>query len=164
MASHEISGKTRVVRTATGTVPLPAKVLGAAGLLPFIGTAGALWIVDPEHVHSFAMALIGYAAVILSFLGAVYWGVAMGAGRRRSKFCYTVGVLPALVGWSATLLHPVEAGALLIAGFVGVLALDLMAVNVGLVPGWYPRLRLPLTAVAIASLIAGVAAAGAIRV
>ena len=51
--------------------------LGYAGLLPFVAGAGLVWLVRPE-VHPYvALALSGYAAVILSFLGGIHWGLAM---------------------------------------------------------------------------------------
>ena len=60
-------------------VPVPAVPLwlGASGLIPFILLAGALWI-SPVDYHPVLHDWIRtYAAVILSFIGAIHWGVAM---------------------------------------------------------------------------------------
>ena len=50
--------------------------LGYGGLLPFVGLA-ALAGFDPHHLLAWSDALVGYGAVILSFIGALHWGVAM---------------------------------------------------------------------------------------
>jgi hypothetical protein len=52
--------------------------LGYGGLLPFVGLA-ALAGFDPHHLLAWSDALVGYGAVILSFIGALHWGVAMSA-------------------------------------------------------------------------------------
>jgi Protein of unknown function (DUF3429) len=50
--------------------------LGYGGLLPFIGLA-VLIGVDAHHATLWSDALVGYGAVILSFVGALHWGFAM---------------------------------------------------------------------------------------
>ena len=55
---------TSAERVATG--------LGYAGLLPFFGGLALLWY--PPMADLGISALTLYAAVILSFVGAVHWG------------------------------------------------------------------------------------------
>ena len=138
--------------------PAVAKILGFAGLLPFI--AGSLYLLaGPLTLAQVAAnALIGYGAVILSFMGAVHWGLAL-AGR-SPEFRFGVSVVPALAGWGALLIallgEHLLALTLLAAGFIGVYWLDLGAVRDGQAPAWYRGLRLKLTAVVVLSLgIAG---------
>ena len=52
--------------------------LGYAGLIPFLGGALLVWLVWPQMpMHAYAtMALSAYAAVIVSFLGGIHWGIA----------------------------------------------------------------------------------------
>ena len=51
------------------------KLLAYAGLLPFMGLSVLLWLVDPD-LHPFvALALAGYGASIVSFLGGIHWGI-----------------------------------------------------------------------------------------
>ena len=51
--------------------------LGYGGLLPFVLGAALIWIVRAD-VHAYvAEALSAYAAVSLSFLGGIHWGLAM---------------------------------------------------------------------------------------
>jgi hypothetical protein len=56
------------------SIPLPAKLIGFAGLVPFMVLAFLVFIL-PDPVRSLIFdILVHYAAVILSFIGAVHWG------------------------------------------------------------------------------------------
>ncbi len=143
-------------------VPTAVKVLGACGLLPFVAIAAALWVAAPSHSDRLAVALIGYGAVILSFMGAVHWGLAIGSDRQEHSAWYILGVLPALTAWFATMLSPPAALVVLAIAFAAVLAIDRMAVDAGLAPPWYRKLRQPLTAGVVASLALGVTALWAV--
>lgn len=83
------------------TVPPPAlspttQALGFAGLVPFVAGA-AVVAVGPAAWHDAALrALIGYAAVIVSFLGGIHWGVGTAAERDGSRLW---GVVPSLLAW-----------------------------------------------------------------
>jgi hypothetical protein len=113
-------------------------------------------------------ALPGYGAVILSFLGGIHWGMAIAgpvappatataAGRRLGRRL-AWSVVPSLVGWAALLVPPVAGLFVLAAAFAVQLGIDLRATKRGAAPAWYPRLRVPLTLVVVASL--AVAAVG----
>ncbi len=81
-----------------------ARVLGLAGLLPFMAGAAAVWLVGPQDRLP-ALALLAYAALIASFLGGIHWGLAM----RDSPADATQllwGVSPSLLGWIAVVLPP----------------------------------------------------------
>ncbi|MBC7601019.1 MAG: DUF3429 domain-containing protein [Polaromonas sp.] len=81
-----------------------ARVLGAAGLLPFIAGAAAVWLVGPQDRLP-AAALLAYAALIASFLGGIHWGLAMrDAPADAAQLLW--GVSPSLLGWLAVLLPP----------------------------------------------------------
>ena len=51
--------------------------LGLAGLIPFVGLAALSWVPEIMSESFSGRGLASYAAVILSFLGAIYWGLAM---------------------------------------------------------------------------------------
>lgn len=137
-------------------IPVPAIILGWAGVIPFAGLSLATLLgILPL---SAGPALVAYGAAILSFMGGVQWGVAMraGDGFDRSWTGYAVSVVPALLGWTALLL-PFRPGlGLLVAGFAALLAYDLWTVRRGLAPPWYASLRRQLTAAAV--ILLGVAA------
>lgn len=85
--------------------PLALK-LGYAGLLPFVAGALLVWIVNAE-AHPYAtLALSAYAAVIVSFLGGIHWGVGFRDGDPR---LFAWGVVPSLVAWPAVIM-PASAG------------------------------------------------------
>lgn len=141
--------------SAPARIPSAALWLGPLGLIPFLAGALAPWLLPAERLPEAGLALVGYGAVILSFLGGVHWGLAAPAGR---PWQIGLSVLPSLVGWLALLVANLHALGpalwLLAAAFAALLPGDLLAAGHGLAPPWYPRLRLPLTLVAVASLVA----------
>ena len=145
----------------TRRLPSLATLLGLGGLVPFIACGfGAVWITEPVNAARLLAGLITYAAVILSFLGAVHWGLALAeetglADRPR----LVLGVLPALIGWAALLVfflqhQPDAALAILAAGFVAVVAVEQRGVGQALMPRGYIALRWVLTVVVVAVLLA----------
>ena len=148
--------------TATG-VPLGARVLGALGLVPFVGLATLAAVADASLRTTAITAIVAYGAVILSFLGGIQWGRAVrhGAAHGPNAGLLWIGVTPSLAGWLA-LLHPSPTvGAVLLAGcFAAVLIIDVWLSKRGHAPVWYSRLRMPLTIVVATCL--GVAALAAV--
>jgi hypothetical protein len=135
-----------------------AWLLGLGGLIPFF-VAAIFVAAGPAEWRGFAEgALLAYGAVILSFLGAVHWGLALrplSAEAAYGPLRLGLGVVPSLLGWVA-LLVPAWAGyALLIACVLGTAAVEQWGAFKGLVPRPYMTLRWVL------SLCAAVALAGA---
>ena len=64
--------------------PRLAILLGYAGLIPFISGAIGIWITPTAWRADVLTALLHYAAVILAFMGAIHWGLAM--ARERKTF------------------------------------------------------------------------------
>ena len=81
-----------------------ARVLGLAGLLPFMAGAAAVWLVGPQDRLP-ATALLAYAALIASFLGGIHWGLAM-RDTPADAAQLLWGVSSSLLGWLAILLPP----------------------------------------------------------
>ncbi|RXU10950.1 DUF3429 domain-containing protein, partial [Pseudomonas syringae] len=87
------------------SLPKHVSLLGYGGLLPFISLA-LLIPFSGDYRPLFAIALVNYGAVILSFVGALHWGFAMTAQdikaeQRSGRFIWSV--IPALIAWIATL-------------------------------------------------------------
>jgi hypothetical protein len=140
-------------------VPASAGWLGGLGAVPFIGLAGALSFLNGAPRLLVAHALVSYGAVILSFLGGIHWGLAIGsqssADARRLPARLILSVAPSLVGWAA-LLVPEKAGLLVLAiAIVAMLCVDIQATRLGQAPPWYPKLRMRLSCVVAATLILG---------
>ncbi|MCK9691498.1 MULTISPECIES: DUF3429 domain-containing protein [Pseudomonas] len=137
------------------SLPKPISMLGYGGLLPFISLA-LLIPFSGDYRPLFAIALVNYGAVILSFVGALHWGFAMTAQdmkaeQRSGRFIWSV--IPALIAWIATLL-PMPLGCLLLViGFVVHLWQDRQLSRVISLPAWYLPMRLRLTVVASVCLL-----------
>lgn len=142
------------------SLPLPRTVawLGYGGLLPFLALAPAS-LLDNHHGMVWSDALYAYGAIILSFIGALHWGLAMslpGLTERQRSAWFVWSVVPALIAWPAVLFSPLLAAPLLIAGFIAHYLQDRRLAGQATLPGWYLPLRLRLTSVAVISLVAGV--------
>ena len=59
------------------SLPPFAVVLGVAGLIPFVACAIGALALRGDDAERVTLALIGYGAVILAFLGGVHWGFAL---------------------------------------------------------------------------------------
>lgn len=147
-----------VLKLGAPTDQLPPTVawLGYGGLLPFVGLA-LLIVLDSSRVLPWEKALVAYGAVILSFVGALHWGLAMAlpdlaVEQRRQRFVWSV--VPALVAWSALLLPPVAAAAILISGFIAHYWQDRRLAALTRLPFWYLPMRLRLSGVACLCLLA----------
>jgi len=137
--------------TPIPAIPAMAVRLGVAGLLPFVVGAALCFLPDPAWRAFGMQQLLTYAAILLSFMGAVYWGVALGESTRAPSL-YVASVLPALVAWVALAQTPLFALTLFATAFTLLFVFDLRCTRAGLVPGWYPRLRAPLTAIVLICL------------
>jgi hypothetical protein len=81
-----------------------AKILGFAGLIPFVSlTAFLLLDSYSAHKENIAFCLIAYSATIVSFLGAIHWGFTMQQGAPNRNLLIW-GVVPSLLGWISLLL------------------------------------------------------------
>lgn len=132
-------------------VPGPAKILGLAGLLPFISGGGMGWLpvgVDLKLGIAYWTSL--YAALILSFLGGVRWGAAM----QQNQPEYLISsVIHSLLAWSCLLLTAAEAAFALAALLLVFGVKDIADARAGALAPWYGHLRLWLTIGAGASMI-----------
>ncbi len=96
-----------------------ANIIGYCGLIPF--AALSLWyamIDDPQRASFVLSALIAYAAIILSFVGAIHWGRSLHEPHMvKSNLLQIISIIPVLLSWAAMLV-PQEVGlVVLILGF-----------------------------------------------
>ena len=131
--------------------------LGYAGLIPFVLLAPLLWLVDAELLPFAAIALGGYAASIVSFLGGVHWGIGFMKGEASPRFHFIWGVVPSLIAWLALMMPAYAALPLLGLVVVACYAVDSKTYPVAGLARWLP-MRLQLTVVATASCMLGAAA------
>ena len=146
-------------------MPLPAMLLAAAAAFPLTTLAGMIVTGFKVPGIDNEFTLMVYAAIVLSFMSGVLWGLAMlvpghGAPGRWGHLGdwrrYGASFVPALFAWIGLLL-PVKAGAWVMAiGFIGILIYDLRCTKAGEAPSWFPALRWPVVVMATGSLIVGI--------
>ncbi|WP_325808216.1 DUF3429 domain-containing protein [Cocleimonas sp. KMM 6892] len=99
-------------------------LLGYAGVIPFLLLAVLVARDQPSFFYStipLAVWLGIYAAVILSFLGAVSWGVALAnqaqLNTKQTNQLLYYGVVPSLLAWLSLLL-PINLALAVMAGLI----------------------------------------------
>ena len=141
-------------------MPAGARYLGYGGLIPFVACAAGVYLLAGEGAVLSGRLLVGYAAIILSFMGAVHWGLAVAPGRAQPAGApgltrmLTISVVPALVAWAALSMAPALAVLVMAITFAALALIDRRYTLDGIAPAWYWRLRLPLTAIVVLCLLA----------
>lgn len=145
-------------------IPLPALLVGTAGLLPFAYAVGLIFApagtlptigLFPSDRAGGVLVLERFGAAILGFMGGCLWGFVAAPGRTPTILLLAVSAIPPLLAALAIRPNPALSCLWLAFGFVAVQAIDLAFHRAGVVPQWWPTLRLPLTAGVIACLLAG---------
>jgi hypothetical protein len=148
-------------------LPQAAVFLGIAGLVVFVALGIASVSTHDERLaFGLLYALIGYAALVLAFVGGIHWGFVlhpsalpsdMPAEERRDAVRLGLGVLPSVIGWAALLtpaLAVPEVGlGVLVIGYLAWLAAEFHMRGRGMVPSGYMRLRYWLSAGVLAVLV-----------
>lgn len=139
--------------------PLPA-LLVLTGALPFLSATLSLVARGPFNQTVSVVMLVTYAAVILSFLGGIHWGIAlkiMDASPTSASRLFVLSVLPALAAWAALFLvaDPRWQLAGMLAILIAVWALDGLLSVQGIIPRWFFRLRSLITAIVATCFVIG---------
>ena len=133
--------------------PLPAfaRFLGYAGLLPQAAVLASLVLGGPDIRFTALSVGFAYAALIFSFLGGVWWGLAAAAQGPVPRWVWAVAVLPSLLAlatawpWATGQAWPgpslVSLGVLIMASAI----VDLRLRSLGMTPQGWLSLRLPLS-------------------
>jgi hypothetical protein len=126
--------------------PRAALVLGAAGLLPTVIALGVLVLARRQEQDLAFRAAGAYGAVILSFLGGAWWGLASSRGHPRDLPVWLgLAVLPALAGaLVVAFLSPLSLAALSLL-FLLCLWVDRELGRRLVAPDWWLPMRLPLS-------------------
>jgi hypothetical protein len=161
-------------------VPREAHFLGLAGTLPYLGTSLSTmylswslnrdWPGPPGFMNSMAMnhdsasqylgvlepIQLAYGAVIISFLGAIHWGMEWNERQppnpERTRMRYGIGLLAPAAAWP-TLLMPLEIALTgQFAAFAGLYFADAKMAERGWAPRWYAPYRFVLTAIVGAAI------------
>lgn len=136
------------------SIPGTIKIIATLGLMPFF--LGVLVTFKFPIVElDMAVFLINfsllYASLILSFLGGCLFGFESLNEPNPNKFRLWLAITPSI--WSLIALQiPDFSASFLAVGFLIVYEFDRKSHSAGIVPSWWLSLRLPLTALVIASL------------
>ncbi|AZN73029.1 DUF3429 domain-containing protein [Georhizobium profundi] len=129
--------------------------LTAAGGLPYAGGLLDVLIGD----SAWLMTVQIYGAVIASFVSGIHWGAALFASPRMAPSLLVASNVTALLAWIGALVAPQLGFILLAAVFITLLLIDRLLYRDGILPPWFFRLRVAITAaVATACILLGVTA------
>ncbi|MEX0341156.1 MAG: DUF3429 domain-containing protein [Erythrobacter sp.] len=136
-----------------GRVPLLPRLLGLSGLLPQLACLAVLYAGPPEWRDAALAIAFAYAALILSFLGGMWWGLAStapAAERRQTLgWVWVAAVTPSLIALACFL--PWVLGwqwpepSLVMLGGALLVSLGVDARLGVLAPRWWMALRVPLS-------------------
>ena len=132
-------------------IPAVARRLGYAGLLPQLGVVVIL--IAQNNYWRFAALALGYAyaALILSFLGGVWWGIAAQHRHPAPAWVLWAAVAPPLIApatavpWAIGAPWPGPSMVVLGIALIGSLAVDARLATGGMTPCWWMTLRAPLS-------------------
>ncbi len=139
------------LQTDRPVLPPLARMLGFAGLLPQLAVV-ALLLGGDVGMRFTALSLgYGYAALIFSFLGGVWWGLAAMGGARTPAWVWVAAVVPSLLAlatawpWATGGTWPGPSLIVLGVAIMASLLVDLRLKAIGLTPGGWILLRAPLS-------------------
>ena len=127
------------------------KILGYSGLIPFITFSIGSWLPSPYHSYSVTI-LISYAAIILSFMGAIHWGAAMANKEKTHNRYYLTSIIPALAAWLSLLVPEIFSLFILLTGFALLISYDIAVEKSQDFPAWYIPMRIRLTIIVLLCL------------
>ncbi|RIA47588.1 DUF3429 domain-containing protein [Dichotomicrobium thermohalophilum] len=131
-----------------------ARILTFAGALPFIAAVVALPFAPAEATASIWQAVLGYGAVIASFVSGIHWGLFLYRNAALPLNLFISSNICALAAWATLLLPSLRlALLLLIAVFAALFAIDHTVWRAGGHEAWFYQLRAAITAIVIAALI-----------
>ena len=133
--------------------PKTALLLGWGGGIPFVGAAFAKIFGGPiVGLYALTWGTV-YAGTMITFIGAVHWGIAIQHPDDKKRMPLIWSVLPALTVWPIMTFPPFFRLPFLIVGFFVVWIADMISYRRGHLPSWYMKLRHGHTLVAITSLL-----------
>jgi Protein of unknown function (DUF3429) len=127
-----------------------ARILGLLGLLPQAAALALILLDDPATRFTALSFAFAYAALILSFLGGLWWGLAA-AAPLPPRWIWFAAVTPSLfalascIPWAIGGAWPGPSLVLLGLALIGSLTVDRRLVALAVAPAWWMKLRWPLS-------------------
>ena len=148
------------------SVERTATMLALLGFVPF-AIFTSLLLADPGLISQYAeggAAAVGtlidalklYAAIVLSFVGGIRWGLAIanGDGGRKESEALVLAAGPSLIGWFSFFMGEPWSFAVLAVAFAATGWWDSRAAGTKGMPDWFGRLRALLTVLSMGTMIA----------
>ncbi|KAH9043370.1 hypothetical protein EDB85DRAFT_941352 [Lactarius pseudohatsudake] len=166
-----------VTNAVASSVPKPYVVFGLLGGIPYLAASaatiylaqqaglaasGVLTSIDPGVALTILDRALNiqvtYGAVMLSFLGALHWGMEFaGLGGYKGYQRLALGAAPVIYAWPTLALDPTMALIVQWVGFTGLWYADLRATSAGWAPKWYSQYRFYLSVLVGTCIIGTVA-------
>ncbi|KAJ4464244.1 hypothetical protein C8J55DRAFT_530456 [Lentinula edodes] len=156
-----------ITSSLASSVPKPVMVFGLLGTIPYVGAgattvylasvAGAAAAGHPTSIDpGVALTLLDqslniqvtYGAIMLSFLGALHWGMEFASPRptqSQSIRRLLLGAAPLFFAWPTLGLQPMTALLVQWVGFTGLWWADATVCGMGWTPPWYSQYRFYLS-------------------
>lgn len=127
------------------------RMLACFGMIPFVWAVIVKWLElktfddwwQPEYAFF-------YAAIILSFIGAIHWGRALQISNRL-RLTYLYSIIPALIAWYGLMLEQQQA--VFVIAYLLALFADYYLLKPDATLWWYIQLRGFLTFVVVTCLL-----------
>ncbi|KAF8827450.1 hypothetical protein HHX47_DHR4000416 [Lentinula edodes] len=168
-----------ITSSLASTVPKPVMVFGLLGTIPYVGAgattvylasvAGAAAAGHPTSIDpGVALTMLDqslniqvtYGAIMLSFLGALHWGMEFATPRptqSQSIRRLLLGAAPLFFAWPTLGLQPMTALVVQWVGFTGLWWADATVCGMGWTPPWYSQYRFYLSVLVGACIIGSLA-------
>ncbi len=126
-----------------------------SGLIPFVALGTTLCLGQPQiYQETLRLMFLSYSAIILSFVCGVHFMMGVIEPTATGKCMFSSALLYSLVGW-ASVWSPVYATSLLllIACFLGHMAIDYKLGKFAIMPSWFRQLKLLTTSIVVLILV-----------
>ena len=142
--------KPSTTEDASQRLPSIARWLGFAGLLPQLLLVAALISEVSNSSFTAANLALVYSALILSFLGGTWWGLAARSAARVPLWIWLAAIATSLIGFAAlaaTVIGQEPRMSLYFVGgaLIGALGVDFRLATTGMCPRGWLGLRVPLS-------------------
>jgi len=130
--------------------------LAIAGAVPFVCLSVAVSMHIFPNTKAVSEVLLTYAAVIISFMGGIHWGIAViryADNRRIANFLIAESVWPSLVAWGVLFKEDTFTQLLVLTLlYTFVWTIDSLLYSNDMIPQWFFNLRCIITPIVVVSL------------
>lgn len=131
-------------------------VVTIMAVIPFVGMSLALAAGSFNDMRTATTILITYAAVVISFMGGIHWGIALNQYSKNFRIANMLiieSVFPVIMAWGLVFLPEIHIQILMLTIlFTFMWAIDSLLYNLNIIPQWFFTIRCIVTPVMLGSL------------